>query len=111
MRNNRKAVELMESYKDKEQASITVVTRYELTRGRRLSEEKLNDFMGSVNIIYFGDKEVDASVEIYRNLRIKGKLINELDIMIAGIASANNETLLSADGDFRAIGGDRIIVI
>lgn len=38
-------------------------------------------------------------------------LINELDIMIAGIAATNNETLITKDKDFLNLESNKIIVL
>jgi len=41
----------------------------------------------------------------------KGRMINELDLIIAGIALANNETLITKDRDFLNFESEKIIVI
>ena len=52
-------------------------------------------------VIYdFQDRAVGEVVKFYKALSEKGKMVNELDLIIAGIASANNETLITKDKDF-----------
>ena len=51
------------------------------------------------------------AAEIFNRLKEKGKLINENDMLIAAIAMANKETLITGDKDFGEIGDDGIIVI
>jgi predicted nucleic acid-binding protein len=62
-------------------------------------------------ILDFGDDALDETVKVYKNLREKGKLINELDIMIAGIAAANNKTLITKDKDFLNLESNKIVVL
>ena len=47
----------------------------------------------------------------YKKLKTKGKIVNELDILIAGIAVANNETLITEDKDFLNFGITKIVVL
>jgi predicted nucleic acid-binding protein len=62
-------------------------------------------------ILDFGNDALDETVKVYKNLKGKGKLINELDVMIAGIAAANNETLVTKDKDFSNLESNKIIVL
>lgn len=51
------------------------------------------------------------AVKMYKHLSEKGKLINELDIIIAGIASANKETFITKDKDFLNLESNKIILL
>ncbi len=69
--------------------------------------ELLNRFI----ILEFTNDTLNETVKIYKKLKEKGTLINELDIMIAGIAATNNETLITKNTDFRKLESDKIIVL
>ncbi len=99
-----RAVAAIESYKGKEDAWITVVTKYELLRSRRgIDAQTAELLVESMNVYYLKDAEMRKSVEIYNALRANGTPINELDVLIAGIALANNQTLVTSDRDFEKV--------
>jgi len=110
----KKAIETIENYKG-DNAAITVLNKYELLRGKKLSEQQALDAMiGSLNVYSLGDREVEESARIYQAIKAKGKLINEFDILIAGIAVARNEVLVTRDKDFKEIkklGYSNILVV
>ena len=100
----KKAIDSIESYKGKESAAITILNKYELLRGRKFSEQHIIDkLIDNLNLYGPGNGEVEASAEIYRALKTKGKLIDEFDILIAGITVANNEKLVTNDKGFKEI--------
>ena len=111
-RKRKYALDLIESYSGKEQIATTIITKYEMLRG---APEQYIDFVSELLkrflVLDFGNDALDETVKVYKNLKEKGKLINELDIMIAGIAEANNETLITKDKDFLNLGSTRIIVL
>jgi predicted nucleic acid-binding protein len=59
----------------------------------------------------FGDSSITEAVRIYRQVKAKGKLVSELDVLIAGIAATNNETLVTKDKDFLNFESERIRVV
>ena len=54
---------------------------------------------------------VNEAVKAYKKLKEKGKMVNELDVLIAGIAAANNETLITKDKQFVNSKSAKIIVL
>jgi predicted nucleic acid-binding protein len=50
-------------------------------------------------------------VKIYEKLKTKGCLINEFDMIIAGIAAANDEILITRDQDFSKLESPKIIIL
>jgi len=111
-RKRKYALDLIATYSEKEQISVTIVTKYEMLRGA--PEEYLDlvsDLLKRFVILDFGNDALDETVKLYKNLKGKGKLMNELDVMIAGIAAANNETLITRDKDFLNLKSARIVVL
>ena len=47
---------------------------------------------------------------MYRKLSESGRMINELDLLIAGISAANNEVLITRDKDFGKLKSDSIVI-
>jgi len=74
--------------------SFTELTWYEIVRGYRLVEahhqlKTFESFSQNCNILSLDRKALDYASIIYADLRRRGMLIGEMDILIAGIALAN----------------------
>jgi tRNA(fMet)-specific endonuclease VapC len=90
----------------------TVVTLYELMRDTNEQKMLIIDGMLEGMKIYGLDEfSTRKAIWIYKELKSKGAMINEFDILIAGIAMSNNETLLTRDNDFKRIGYDNVQII
>jgi tRNA(fMet)-specific endonuclease VapC len=111
-RKKQYAIDLIASHQEKEQIATTIITQYEMLRGT--PEPHLNYITGLLNrfvILEFTADALDETVKIYKELKEKGTLINELDIIIAGIAAANNETLITKDKDFLNLESNKITIL
>jgi predicted nucleic acid-binding protein len=100
-RRNTEALKLIVSYSEKERIAITIISKYEILRG---AYERDSSFVAELLkqfVIYeFGDSATAEVVKAYKTLSEKGKKIIELDVLIAGLVAANNETLVTRDRDF-----------
>jgi len=106
------AINLIESYLGKEKIAITVISKYEMLRGVTEHDASFVSQLLEKFVIYdFEDCAVREVVEAYKKLAQKGRKINELDLIIAGIALANNETLITKDRNFLNFESEKIIVI
>ncbi len=92
-----------------EKATTTAVNRYELLRGSR--DEKAFALLEKMNVYQFDANAADACAHVYKGLQKKGRLINELDVLIASIAISHNETLVTRDGDFKSVEGLKVLVL
>jgi predicted nucleic acid-binding protein len=111
-RKKKYALELIASYQEKEQIATTIITQYEMLRGA--PEPYINyitDLLNRFVILDFGTDALNETVKIYKKLKEKGTLINELDIMICGIATTNNQTLITKDNDFQNLENNKIIIL
>ncbi len=105
-------IDLIESYIGKEEIATTVISKYEILRGVTEHDVSFVSQLLEKFVIYdFEDYVVKEVVNAYKKLSQKGKMINELDLIIAGIALANNETLITKDKDFLKFESEKIIVI
>jgi predicted nucleic acid-binding protein len=112
LRKKKFAKDLIESYTEKERIAITVVSKYEILRGTTEKDAALVSGLISQFVIYdFDDSVVKEAVKAHKKLAEKGKMINELDVLIAGIVAANNETLITKDKDFLNFESPKIIVL
>lgn len=112
LRGDNGIINLVNSYNNKEKIAITVITEYELLKHRDVIKRDLaNKFMDSVKIYLFDRDSARKSSDIFIELKEKGKMANENDILIAGIAFANSEKLVTKDRHFKNIENDNILIV
>jgi predicted nucleic acid-binding protein len=112
LRKKKTFVDLVESYSRKEQIAITVINKFEILRGTTEKNAGLVEDLLSHFIVYdFEDNAVNEAVKMHKRLKKKGTMVNEFDTLIAGIAAANNEILITKDRDFSKFESQKIIVL
>jgi tRNA(fMet)-specific endonuclease VapC len=82
--------------------SFSVVTRYEILRGLEAKsadrqKEAFSRFCAQSEILYLTDSVVDTAAKIYADLRNRGELIGDADILIAATAIENNAGLVTGN--------------
>jgi len=93
------------------QILTTIISAYELLRGAYISSNpeknlaKIRDLLSNINILDLTMQACEEASKIYQDLRKKGCLIGEYDVLIAGIARANAEKVLTRDGHFKLVEG------
>lgn len=94
--------------------NLSIITYYEIVSGlkHRDARKQLNAFLdfakGSI-ILPLSEHSVIVSSEVYAELRKKGEPIDDIDILIAGIAIANDLVLVSHNlEDFGRIEGLKV---
>ena len=92
-----------------EKASTTAITKYELLCGPK--EERSLALLDTMEVYDYSGVAAERSAKIYKELRKKGALINVLDVLIASIAIARDELLVTMDKDFKRIEGLKVLVI
>jgi predicted nucleic acid-binding protein len=106
------AIELIESYSGKELIATTVINKYEILRGTSEKDASLvSGLLSQFIILDLEDSAVDEMVKIYKKLAAKGKMVNEFDLLIAGIVAVNDETLLTKDKDFLNLESSSIMIM
>jgi tRNA(fMet)-specific endonuclease VapC len=100
-RNHPKVVKNCNLYLQQyEQLSFSLITYYEILSGlkHRDAEKKIEKFLifsKSNLILSLTEKSVEISSEIYADLRKKGTPVDDIDLLIAGVAIANNLVLIT----------------
>ena len=95
-----KSLELDKKFEKKAITSISVI---ELWRGALLSnqpvveKEKIHELINSLPLLAFGLEAAKKTAEIESQLKTDGSMIDLEDIMIAGLAMARNEKILTRD--------------
>ncbi len=79
---------------------ISLITYYEILSGLLFKNalkqlEIFNDFVSENIVIAATEESCKISSEIYSNLRNRGELIDDIDLLIAGIAIENEMTLVT----------------
>ncbi len=92
--------------------TITILTIHELLVGMKEKDiEKMEHFLKSVSAAEFSKECATHSAVIERHLREKGRLVNKMDILIAGICLHRNYHLITCDKDFENIKGIQTTII
>jgi len=69
----------------------------------------VNETISNLKTMDLSFGAVGEAAKIYRELRDKGRMIGEFDILIAAIVRFNDETLVTRDGDFKAVRGIKLM--
>jgi len=95
-RDNHNVVAHFADYlKEYEKINISIITYYEIVSGLKHKDarKQLNSFLEFVKynvVLPLTEYSTTISADIYTSLRKKGQLIDDIDILIAGVALANN---------------------
>jgi len=89
--------------------ATTIITVYELLKGAYLSHmweqnlAKVTDAIGNMQILDLTFNACEEAAKIYRELKNKGSMVGEFDILIAAITRANHEELVTRDEHFKLL--------
>jgi tRNA(fMet)-specific endonuclease VapC len=107
------AIRLLEE-KDEEVAT-TIISAYELLRGAYISTNpekniaEVKELLSNIEVLDLTLHACEQASKIYRDLRRKGCLIGEADVLIAGIAQARAKTIVTRDAHFNLIQGTNTV--
>ncbi len=95
----------IQSKYNEEVVRVTTFTIHELLVGASSTAKKklYEHLFPSLEIFPFDYDASLKSAELERFLRTKGRLINKMDILIAGICLAQGATIVTCDADFTRI--------
>jgi tRNA(fMet)-specific endonuclease VapC len=92
-----------------DQAATTIISAYELLRGAYISSNpernlaEVQELLSNMDVLDLTLQACEEASKIYRDLKRKGCLIGEYDVLIAGIAQAHAKTIMTRDAHFRLI--------
>jgi predicted nucleic acid-binding protein len=95
--------------------STTIITAYELLKGAHISSRadenlgKVREAIANLHALELSLGAAEEASRIYKELRDRGRLIGEFDVLIAGIIKFHDESLVSRDENFRSIRGLKLI--
>lgn len=89
-----------EYLKDFDRINFSIITYYEIVSGLTFknAEKQLQifeEFCSTATILNLSKASIQTSAEIYANQRSKEEAVDDIDILIAGIAISNNLTLIT----------------
>jgi tRNA(fMet)-specific endonuclease VapC len=107
-----KIVSLMKDLVAKEQIKTTTITEYELLKYKsEIRRHAAETFLSGVTVCPFDSASAKKAASLYEKLKETGKMVNESDLLIAGISLANNEVLLTRDKKFANLNEEKIQII
>ncbi|MFI5449680.1 MAG: type II toxin-antitoxin system VapC family toxin [Candidatus Bathyarchaeia archaeon] len=95
--------------------STTMITAYELLKGAYISSRpdenlaKVRDSISNLQVLELSFGVAEEASKIYKELRDKGRLIGEFDILIAAMIRFYDESLVTRDEHFKSISGMKLI--
>lgn len=112
IRGDKLAMDLIKEYASNEEVCSTTITEYELRKYHTMVGEGLDlSIIDNITLWPFDKSAAKKAAEIFKDLKEKGKMINENDVLIAAIALSKDDILVTKDKHFNNIGSGRIIVI
>ncbi len=90
----------------------TTITEYELLKHKNaLKRDIAEKFLSAITICPFDRASAKQAAMLFEKLSKNGTMINENDLLIAGITLANNEALLTRDKKFAYLNEASIQII
>ena len=106
---DQRIVASVEGILNKEDVKTTTITEYELLRHKtKIKKQAAERFLSGVIVCSFDRDAAKKAAVLFQELQDAGRMVNENDLLIAGIALAHDEVLLTRDQKLASIGKDKI---
>ncbi len=107
-----KIVALMKEILTKEDVKTTTITEYELLRYKtKIRKQAAERFLSGVIVCSFDREVAKKAAVLFEELQDTGRMINENDLLVAGISLAHDEVLLTRDQKLASIGKEKIRIV
>jgi tRNA(fMet)-specific endonuclease VapC len=94
------------------EVKTTTITEYELLRHKsKIRKQAAEKFLSGATVCSFDRAAAKEAAQLFEELQDAGRMVNENDLLIAGIALANGEVLLTRDQKLVSIGKDNIRIV
>jgi predicted nucleic acid-binding protein len=105
-------VSIVEEILKNKEVKTTAITEYELLRYKtKIRKQAAERFLSGAVVYPFDRAAANEAAILYEQLRDSGSMINENDILIAGIALSNHDVLLTRDQKLASIGKENIKMV
>jgi predicted nucleic acid-binding protein len=109
---DQKIVATVKEIFNKEDIKTTTITEYELLRHKtKIKKHAAERFLSGSIVCSFDREAAKKAAVLFQELQAVGRIVNENDLLIAGIALAHDEVLLTRDPKLASIGKDKIITV
>jgi len=109
---DKKLVSLIQELSDTVEIKTTSITEYELLKHKtKLKCQLAEEFLSEITVYPFDRDAAKEAALLFKELQDAGRMINENDLLIAGISLAHNEVLLTRDKKLANIGKDNIKIV
>jgi predicted nucleic acid-binding protein len=109
---DQKIISIIKELAQKEEIKTTTITEYELLKHKtELKRQIAEKFLSAITVCSFDRASAKKAAQLYEKLSQSGNMINENDLLIAGISLANNEVLLTRDQKFANIDNVNIRIV
>jgi len=112
MQGKKDAHKAMQDLEEKnDRIATTIISAYELLKGAYVSSRpernfaKIQDLLSNIEVLYLTLQACQVASDIYHDMRKAGCLIGEFDVLMAAIAKANGEAILTRDKHFKLVKG------
>ena len=106
---DQKIIALLKEILTKEDAKTTTITEYELLRHKaRIKKQAEERFLSSATVYSFDRAAAKEAATLFQELQDTSRMINDNDLLIAGIAISRGEVLLTRDRKLASIGKNNI---
>jgi predicted nucleic acid-binding protein len=106
---DQKIVALVKEILSKEDVKTTTINEYELLRHKtKIRKQAAERFLSGAIVCSFGRDAARKAAVLFEELQDAGRMINENDLLIAGVSLAHDEILLTRDQKLANIGKDKI---
>jgi predicted nucleic acid-binding protein len=107
-----KIVSTLQTLARKGEIKTTTITEYELLKHKsELKRDVAEKFLSAITICPFDSASAKQAALLFEKLSIDGSMINENDLLIAGISLANGDLLLTRDKKFAYLKEDSIKIV
>jgi predicted nucleic acid-binding protein len=106
---DQRIVAIVKEILNKEDIKTTTLTEYELLRHKtKIKKQAAEKFLSGVIVCSFNRDAAKKAAVLFEELQAAGRMINENDLLIAGISLAHDEVLLTRDQKLANICKDKI---
>ncbi len=105
-------VSLIQELASTEEVKTTSITEYELLKHKsKLKRRLAEEFLSEVTVYPFDGDAAKKAAMLFEELQDAGRMINENDLLIAGISLAHDEVLLTRDQKLASVGKHNIKIV
>jgi tRNA(fMet)-specific endonuclease VapC len=107
-----KIVSIIKELSAKGEIKTTTINEYELLKHKlELKRQVAENFLLAVTVCSFDRASAKKAAVLFEKLGKAGKMINENDLLIAGVALSNDDVLLTRDQNFSYLENDNIKIV